>query len=58
MTTRQSDEILKVKKEKAALIRDETIQAAYTADEDIDEFRKMLKIWSKEDTEETESDED
>ena len=58
LTSRQSEEIIKVKKEKAAMVRDKTIQAAYTAEEDIDEFRKMLKIWSKEDSENTGSDED
>ena len=58
LTSRCSDELIIVKKAKAAVIRDKTIQAAYTADEDIEEFQKQLKIWSKEDTENTESDDD
>ena len=38
LTSRCSEELMNVKKAKAAVIRDKTIQAAYTADEDIEEF--------------------
>ena len=55
LTSRCSEELIKVKKAKAAVIRDKTIQAAYTADEDIEEFQRQLKIWSKQDTENTEN---
>ena len=58
VTSRCSDEMIRVKKEKAAEIRDKSILAAYTADEDIEDFRRQLKILSKEETENSESDDD